>query len=108
VTWFLGIRKLNAEIREIKTRTARTEAELLEIKHRHAVEDAALTLFKRGNILREQSVNPCLSRASWASFLAEPNLVDEALKIAGATHVPGEGDLWIIPSNPIGEVERWK
>ncbi len=70
VTWFWSIRKINAEIKEIKQRM-----ELAE--HSRKIEQLALLLLRRADCLNPNE-NSC-TKTQWASLLQEPNLIDEVL-----------------------------
>jgi hypothetical protein len=70
VKWLLSMRKLNAEIAEIKQRMA-------SVEHNQKIQQLALLLLRRAECL-DPNQNVC-TKAQWASLLQEPNLIDEVL-----------------------------
>jgi hypothetical protein len=71
VTWLFSIRKLNAEVREIKQRMDNTD-------HRQLIERLALLLVRRAECLDPNT--KYASKAQWAAMLGDDaNLVDEVL-----------------------------
>jgi hypothetical protein len=80
VTWFFGIRKTNAEIRKLKTETAKIQQSLDEANHRQLTERLALLLIRRSECLNPNE--NWMTKAQWAALLKDnANLIDEVLVV---------------------------
>ena len=84
------------DLRETKRRIAKLDAEIADLKRREDIRNAAQILRNRASLLMSAKAAPSLPKSQWATYLENPNLVDEALLEAGATRTPGIEDRWLI------------
>jgi hypothetical protein len=89
VTWFLGLRKLNAEVKEINLR-------IKAMQNAQLISNLASTLVHRANCLEQNTV---MSTARWASLLGEhSNLIREVLESLRKDGLAKETtpDVWMV------------